>query len=44
MTTSWRTDHHHVDAVRKCLTVGFWLLAAGASAVLGLELEIDARP
>jgi hypothetical protein len=42
MATNRRTDHHG-DAVRKCLTVGFWLLAAGASAVLGLELEIDAR-
>lgn len=43
MTTSWRTEHH-VDAVRRCFTVGFWLLAAGASAVLGLDLEIDVRP
>jgi hypothetical protein len=43
MTTSPRTDHH-VDAVRRYLTVGFWLLAAGASAVLGLDLEVDARP
>ncbi len=41
MATSRRTDHH-VDVVRRCLTVSFWLLAAGASAVLGLE--IDARP
>ncbi len=44
MTTSRRTEHHHVDAVRKCLTVGFWLLAAGAAAALGLELDLDARP
>jgi hypothetical protein len=44
MTTSWRADHHHVDTVRKCFTVGFWLLAASASAVLGLDLEVDARP
>jgi hypothetical protein len=43
MTSSRRADHHHVDAVRKCFTVGFWLLAAGASAVLGLELEMDGR-
>ncbi|WP_324275603.1 hypothetical protein [Blastococcus brunescens] len=43
MTTTWRTEHHSVDAVRKCLTVGFWLLAAGASAVLGLDLEVDGR-
>lgn len=43
MTSSWRAEHHHVDAVRKCFTVGFWLLAAGASAVLGLELEMDGR-
>ena len=43
MATSWRTEHHHVDAVRKCLTVGFWLLAAGASALLGLDLEDDAE-
>ena len=39
MTTSWRADHHHVDVVRKCFTVGFWLLAASASAVLGLDLD-----
>ncbi|MGY1802976.1 hypothetical protein ACI78T_06825 [Blastococcus sp. SYSU D00922] len=44
MTSSWRAEHHHVDAVRKCFTVGFWLLAVGASAVLGLELELDERP
>ena len=42
MESSRRAEHHSVVAVRKCLTVGFWLLAAGASAVLGLE--IDARP
>jgi hypothetical protein len=43
VTTTWHADHHHVDVVRKCFTVGFWLLAAGASAVLGLDLEADAR-
>lgn len=43
MATSRRGDHHHVNAVRKCFTVGFWLLAAGASAVLGLELELESR-
>lgn len=43
-TTSWRVDHHHVDVVRKCLTVGFWLLAAAASAVLGLDLEGNSLP
>ena len=42
-TTSWRAEHHHVDVVRKCFTVGFWLLAAGASAVLGLDLEVEGR-
>jgi len=40
-TTGWRVDPHHVDVMRKCFTVGFWLLAAGASAVLGLDLEGD---
>ncbi len=44
MATNERTEHHHVDAVRKCFTVGFWLLAAGASAVLGLDLEAESRP
>lgn len=43
MASTWRSEHHHVDAVRKYFTVGFWLLAAGASAVLGLDLEPDAR-
>ena len=43
MATSRRAGHHHVDAVRQCLTVGFWLLAAGASAVLGLDLEIGSE-
>ena len=42
MATNRRTDHHG-DAVRRYLSVGFWLLAAGASAVLGLDLEIDSR-
>jgi hypothetical protein len=40
-TTSRRAEHHHADLFRKCVTVGFWLLAAGASAVLGLDLEGD---
>lgn len=43
MASSWRTEHHRVDAVRKCFTVSFWLIAAGASAVLGLDLEPDPR-
>ena len=43
MATHWRADHHHVDVVRKCLIVGFWLLAASASAVLGLDLETTPR-
>jgi hypothetical protein len=43
METSQRAEHQHADAVRKCLTVGFWLLAAGAAAALGLDLEIDTR-
>ena len=42
-TTRRRAEQHHVDVVRKCFTVGFWLLAAGASAVLGLDLEVDGR-
>jgi hypothetical protein len=39
-----RAEHQHVDGVRKYLTFGFWLLAAGAAATLGLDLEMDARP
>ena len=37
-------DRQPADVVRTCFSVGFWLLAAGASAVLGLDLELDDRP
>ena len=36
-------ERQHADVVRTCFSVGFWLLAVGASAVLGLDLEIDDR-
>ena len=39
MITSRRADHQHVDTFRKCFTFGFWLLAAGAAAALGLDLD-----
>ncbi len=39
-----RVEHPHVDVVRKCFTFGFWLLAAGAAATLGLDLEVDVLP
>jgi hypothetical protein len=39
MITSRRADHQHVETVRKCITFGFWLLAAGAAAALGLDLD-----
>lgn len=32
-------EHRHADAVRKCVTLGFWLVAAGAAATLGLDLD-----
>ncbi len=39
MTGSWRAEHHPVDALRTCVTVGFWLLVAGAAVALGLDLD-----
>jgi hypothetical protein len=44
MNTSRRPHHPHAETVRKCVTVGFWLLAATAAATLGLDLEVDAGP
>ncbi len=41
MQSNRRAEHPHVDMVRKCVTFGFWLLAAGAAATLGLDLEGD---
>lgn len=29
------------EAVRRYLTIGFWLMAAGAAAALGLDLDGD---
>ena len=37
-------ERQPADVVRTCFSVGFWLLAVGASAVLGLDLELDDRP
>jgi hypothetical protein len=39
METGRRTQPHSVDVVRRCVTVGAWLLAAAAAAILGLDLE-----
>jgi hypothetical protein len=36
-----RIDHPHGIVVRRCVTFGFWLLAAGAAVTLGLDLELD---
>ena len=41
MRVNRRAEHLHVDAVRKCVSFGFWLLAAGAAATLGLDLNGD---
>ncbi|MFD2092781.1 hypothetical protein [Blastococcus deserti] len=43
-STERRGEHPHVDVVRKCFSFGFWLLAAGAAATLGLDLEADVLP
>jgi hypothetical protein len=43
MEISRRAEPQHVDVVRKCVAFGFWLLAAGAAATLGLDLELDVR-
>jgi hypothetical protein len=31
--------YRHADTVRKCVSLGFWLVAAGAAATLGLDLD-----
>lgn len=31
----------HSPAMRRYLTLGFWLMAAGAAAALGLDLDGD---
>lgn len=33
--------HHPAEGVRRYLSIGFWLVAAGAAAALGLDLEGD---
>ena len=33
--------HPPAEAVRRYLTIGFWLMAAGAAAALGLDLDGD---
>jgi len=43
MQSSRRADHRHGDTVRRIVTVGFWLLAAGAAATLGLDLDGDSH-
>lgn len=36
------TQHaHQRDAVRRYLSIGFWLFAAGAAAALGLDIDGD---
>ena len=39
MTRDQHDQHRHTDAVRRCVTIGFWLVAAGAAATLGLDLD-----
>lgn len=39
MARTGYVEHRHTVAVRKCFTVGFWLVAAGAAAALGLDLD-----
>lgn len=34
-------QHHAGVTVRRCLRVGFWLVAAGAAVALGLDLDGD---
>ena len=34
-------QHPPAETVRRCLTIGFWLMAAGAAAALGLDLDGD---
>jgi hypothetical protein len=44
MGTNRRAEHPHGYVVRRCVAFGFWLLAAGAAATLGLDPEFDPRP
>lgn len=39
MTNAQHSEHWPAEAVRTCLTITFWLMAAGAAATLGLDLE-----
>jgi hypothetical protein len=34
-------QHPPAEAVRRYFTIGFWLVAAGAAAALGLDLDGD---
>lgn len=34
-------QHQPTEGVRRYLSIGFWLVAAGAAAALGLDLEGD---
>ena len=43
METGRRPHPSSVDLVRRCVTFGFWLLAASAAATLGLDLELGTR-
>jgi hypothetical protein len=43
MGTSRRAELPHGDVVRRCVAFGFWLLAAGAAATLGLDPDFDVR-
>jgi hypothetical protein len=42
MAMTEHDEHRHVEAVRRYVTIGFWLVAAGAAATLGLELDGNA--
>ena len=42
MAKAQHEEHRHADAVRRYVTIGFWLVAAGAAATLGLDLDGEA--
>jgi hypothetical protein len=41
MASAEHDEHRHADAVRRYVTIGLWLVAAGAAATLGLDLDGD---
>ena len=43
MEFTGRVQPRHVHVVRRCVSFGFWLLAASAAATLGLDVEFGPR-